>query len=424
MRTYLSTLVPHYIVPAAFVCLPSLPVLLNGKLDRNALPVPDDDIFARQQYETPRRGIEEKLAEIWRELLNIEHISRFDNFFELGGHTLLVLQFINKARLCNLYISMRGVFSFPILKDLAVAISKRINRMYCDAPIPIRQNGNEAPLFLVPEGLGGTSYGFILVHDIDKNIPVYMLPWPSPEDKQPSSMEEMAHATIALMKRAQANGPYSIVGYSAGGILAYEMAKQLINSGDAVSFLGLIDTYPCLENRFSKIEIETDAEVNTETKMLLFYFLRTFPVFRSINDLEWWSNVLKLTPEQAVEEIKKTNIDLKDVDFEWEVLLSKQRYNFIKISERFKIDVLPIKIHLFRATDLPKNSLFNPELDNIFNKFTNIMETFIKFPMLGWEYYKISNDFDVIWIDGDHLTMMTDPNLRSLLGMKITKSLL
>lgn len=86
--------------------------------------------------------------------------------------------------------------------------------MYCDVAVPVRRIGNETPLFLLPDGWGEISYAFELAHDIDENIPVYVLPWSSPESKQPASIEQMAHAMISLMKTIQANGPYAIAGYS------------------------------------------------------------------------------------------------------------------------------------------------------------------------------------------------------------------
>ncbi|XP_055301538.1 plipastatin synthase subunit E-like [Sitodiplosis mosellana] len=397
-------------VPVAYVCLPSLPLTSNGKLDRRALPAPDDEAFARQQYEAPQGEMEEKLAEIWRELLGIDRISRYDNFFELGGHSLLVMQFVNKAKLCNINIEARGVFSFPVLKDLAKQISHHSNRMYCDVAIPVRQYGNETPLFLLPEGEGGISYAFELAHDIDKNIPVYVLPWSSPEIKQPSSIEEMANAMISLMKKIQTNGPYAIAGYSPGGILAYEMAKQLINSGCSVSFLGLIDTYLPIEN------------ILTETTVFLTSVLHKFPVFQTLNDSKWWERANRFTLNEAIEEIRKTYVDLKNTDIEWEALLSKQRHHYRNICAAFKFASLPMKVHLFKAVDRLSLPDCIDHLNNLYKNEMDYFKKFSSFPMLGWENYNLSTDFHVISADGDHGTMMTDPKNRALLGKQITKS--
>ncbi|XP_055303140.1 uncharacterized protein LOC129568840, partial [Sitodiplosis mosellana] len=122
LRTYLSTLLPEYMVPVAYVCLQSLPFTPNGKLDRRALPPPDDEAFVRQQYEAPRGEMEEKLAEIWCELLSIERISRHDNFFALGGHSLSVVQLLGRLRQNGLDTSVQEVFDAPTLAMLSAML--------------------------------------------------------------------------------------------------------------------------------------------------------------------------------------------------------------------------------------------------------------------------------------------------------------
>ncbi|WP_455907021.1 amino acid adenylation domain-containing protein, partial [Rhizobium ruizarguesonis] len=91
LRAHLGGLLPDYMVPSAFVRLEALPLTVNGKLDRKALPVPDDDAYARRAYEAPQGEIETLLAGIWAELLGVERVGRHDNFFELGGHSLLAV---------------------------------------------------------------------------------------------------------------------------------------------------------------------------------------------------------------------------------------------------------------------------------------------------------------------------------------------
>ncbi|XP_055301532.1 uncharacterized protein LOC129568042 [Sitodiplosis mosellana] len=410
LRTFLSNLLPEYMVPAAYVCLSSLPLTPNGKLDRRALPAPDDEAFVRQQYEAPQGEMEEKLADIWSELLGIDRISRHDNFFESGGHSLLVMQFVNKVKLYNIHIDARGVFSFPVLKDLAEQITHHTNRFYSDAAIPVRQHGYETPLFLLPDGWGDISYAFELANDIDKNIPIYVLPWSPPENKLPSSMEEMAYVMVTLMRKIQANGPYAIAGYSSGGILAYEMAKQLLKSGGSVSFLGLIDTYP------------TNTNPRTETETFLSYLMLKVPVIKVINDSKWWTRVSKLTLNEAIDEVKKINIGIKNIDFEWETLLSKQRHNFQNMCASVKIDSLPIKIHLFKAANHHSLSTF-ADLDNVDKSNKNSSEKLFNPPKVGWEKYIPSADLNIIIVDGDHYTMMTDSKNRLILGKEINKAI-
>ncbi|TDB42120.1 amino acid adenylation domain-containing protein, partial [Photorhabdus luminescens] len=119
LRTYLSAILPNYMVPAAFVRLDTFPLTPNGKLDRRALPAPDNDAVARQIYAAPQGETEMALAAIWRELLDIEQISRHDSFFALGGHSLLAVRMIERLRHLGLTLVVRDLFQSPVLSDLA-----------------------------------------------------------------------------------------------------------------------------------------------------------------------------------------------------------------------------------------------------------------------------------------------------------------
>ncbi|TAU12968.1 phosphopantetheine-binding protein, partial [Rhizobium leguminosarum] len=122
MRAHVSGRLPDYMVPSAFVRLEALPLTANGKLDRQALPAPDDDAYARTAYEAPQGAVETALAEIWAELLGVERVGRHDNFFELGGHSLLAVQLMERLRRLSLGVEVRTLFARPVLADLAASL--------------------------------------------------------------------------------------------------------------------------------------------------------------------------------------------------------------------------------------------------------------------------------------------------------------
>ncbi|TBN32824.1 amino acid adenylation domain-containing protein, partial [Pseudomonas sp. BGI-2] len=119
LRDYLSSRLPDYMVPSAFVRLDNLPLTGNGKLDRRALPVPEGDAFAHAAYEAPLGEIEVTLAGIWSELLGVEQVGRHDNFFALGGHSLLAVRLIERLRRQGLSLAVRDLFQTPVLSVLA-----------------------------------------------------------------------------------------------------------------------------------------------------------------------------------------------------------------------------------------------------------------------------------------------------------------
>lgn len=123
LRQQLAADLPDYMLPAAFVVLPSLPLNANGKLDRSALPAPDTETLLGREYQAPQSEVETALAEIWQELLELERVGRNDHFFELGGHSLLALTLAERLRQRGWNLPAREVFARPLLADLAAAVA-------------------------------------------------------------------------------------------------------------------------------------------------------------------------------------------------------------------------------------------------------------------------------------------------------------
>ncbi|MET0777668.1 MAG: amino acid adenylation domain-containing protein [Pseudomonas mandelii] len=124
LRDYLSRRLPDYMVPSAFVQMERFPLTGNGKLDRRALPAPESDAFAHAAYEAPLGETEVALAEIWSELLGVEHVGRHDNFFALGGHSLLAVRLIERLRRQGLSLAVRDLFQTPVLSVLASTLGQ------------------------------------------------------------------------------------------------------------------------------------------------------------------------------------------------------------------------------------------------------------------------------------------------------------
>ncbi|WP_235548544.1 non-ribosomal peptide synthetase, partial [Noviherbaspirillum sp. Root189] len=120
LRLSLSSALPEYMVPAAFVQLDALPLTPNGKLDRRALPAPDGDAYASKAYEAPQGDVETALASIWAEVLGIEQVGRHDNFFDLGGHSLLSTKLLVRVEQAfGVKLSFADFFKEPILTAIA-----------------------------------------------------------------------------------------------------------------------------------------------------------------------------------------------------------------------------------------------------------------------------------------------------------------
>ena len=121
LREHLASTLPEYMIPAAYVKLCELPVTPNGKLDRQALPIPQQDAYATRGYVPPRGEIETLVAQVWADVLNVDRVGRHDNFFQLGGHSLLAVRLTEILRRHGFVANVRAVFATPSLAQFAAA---------------------------------------------------------------------------------------------------------------------------------------------------------------------------------------------------------------------------------------------------------------------------------------------------------------
>jgi amino acid adenylation domain-containing protein len=157
LRSFLKEKLPDYMVPSAFVMLDSLPLTPNGKVDRRALPAPDRTrVGSEKTFTSPRTPVEEVLAGIWAQVLDIEPVGIHDNFFELGGHSLLATQVIYRVRsTLQVELPLRCLFESPTVAGLAESIEATMKAgQGLKAPpiVPVPRDGN-LPLSFAQERL-------------------------------------------------------------------------------------------------------------------------------------------------------------------------------------------------------------------------------------------------------------------------------
>ncbi|MBE9167115.1 amino acid adenylation domain-containing protein [Pleurocapsales cyanobacterium LEGE 06147] len=130
LRDFLKQKLPDYMIPSFWVELAALPLTPNGKIDRKSLPLPDPSaITLKENYIAPRTPTEEKIADIWREVLNLKQVGIHDNFFELGGHSLLATQVVSKIRQSwSVELPLRKLFELPTIAELAVELEQSSER--------------------------------------------------------------------------------------------------------------------------------------------------------------------------------------------------------------------------------------------------------------------------------------------------------
>ncbi len=250
LREYMSKSLPEYMVPQHFIELKAMPLTPNGKIDRKALPAPKgvEGISGGSEIEMPKNPTEKKLANIWKNVLNIPNISVTSNFFDLGGHSLLAVRIFNEIfNEFGVRLPLAALFEQPTVRLLAKKLrdlNSGISKSTWNTVVPIQPKGSLPPLFCV-SGLGGTPLNLrTLTTTLGENQPFYGLQHRGVDGRLPphTSIADMAKEFISDIRRVQSSGPYYLAGYSAGGLAAYEMARLLLDVGEEVAGVILLDS--------------------------------------------------------------------------------------------------------------------------------------------------------------------------------------
>jgi amino acid adenylation domain-containing protein len=237
MRRFLQSRAPDYMIPGTFVWLERFPLTHSGKVDRAAMPPPPR---VRPELErplvAPRDRVEHQLKEIWEEILKVQPVSVLDNFFELGGHSLLVIDFCERvARRLGKDLSPATVLLNPTIERLAAILRRETETPQWSFLMPFQPRGFRTPFFCVSgnEALAG---------HMPPDQPFYGLQLHGQDGRRiPSTVEAMAADLLGEIRSLQSEGPYRIGGFSFGATVAFEIACQLRESGQAVALLALLD---------------------------------------------------------------------------------------------------------------------------------------------------------------------------------------
>jgi thioesterase domain-containing protein len=256
-------------VPSAIAMMPSLPRTSNGKLDRRALPeVERQRVRATRPYIAPRTLLEQFLADIWCEVLGIEKVGVEDTFFELGGNSIQAAQLISRLQdKLGQRVQLAALFNLPDIVNLArylgdtypdtiaarfgveslpAAPARRGDEPLdpADLVIPLQTTGEHPPLFMVHPPGGIVICYQALAYHLGSQQPLYAIRSRGLHTGEPlpTSLEAMAAEYVAAIRTVQPNGTYHLGGWSLGGVIAYEMAQQLLADNQEVGFLAMLDT--------------------------------------------------------------------------------------------------------------------------------------------------------------------------------------
>ncbi len=386
----LAKKLPAFMIPASLTILSKFPQTKNGKIDRQVLLRRSK--LARIEptnYRGPRNDIETKLVALWKELLGVDTISIDDNFFELGGNSLIAIRLmITLEKETGKDLPLSSLFEYPTIEQLAPVIQHTHTLNTSKCLVRLKPEGNRVPLYIV-HGWGLTVFIF---KDVVKNLhpdqPVYALQGIGIDgyEEPLTKVEDIAARYLAEVLEQNPNGPYAFAGYSLGGVIACEMAKQLRIMGKKVTMMAMFDAYAHTTEKKAHINL---MELSAG-KVRKFFLRISHNLTQLIKDPNSWNEKLIQVQRKLPSWIKKSNIVKlrkdNDVDF-YSNELSKLYFN--AAVQNYKLSTREETIELFRAS---KNIYYYMD-DPVY---------------LGWKDY--ADTVNLYRLKGTHTTMFLPPN--------------
>ncbi|MEO6230259.1 MAG: amino acid adenylation domain-containing protein [Ferruginibacter sp.] len=423
--SYLKSKLPEYMIPALWVEMERFPLTSNGKIDKNALPGPAITVI--QTIDNSELHTEMEMEKVfvntWRKLLNIETIGIHDNFFFFGGHSILAMRMVSTIRKeLGIDISVNDLFTHPTIKSLITnCISKTekpllhlVNFKYL---VPIKPGQNKVALYIVAGG-GGTAFRFKRFAELlECDQPVYVLQPPTDTDELnrfPTEMPAIANKFIEEILVQNPEGPYALSGHCLGGIIAFEMAKQLEAKGKKVQLLAMFDT---IIKDVSRIDVERQNIQDSIRRSFSKYTLKIkFESFLLKNHTKQYFAYKMNTMKSLLGRLRHKpghNNEMENVRLQ----VFDQSAKLYKVAgDNYKLAPYNGELFLFYAkeryyfTDVNKNIRFN--------KF-HLNESVKK----NWQNYAAS--ISIYDVEGDHSDMFDLPNanqLAKLLTQQLNKS--
>ncbi|MBW4592783.1 MAG: SDR family oxidoreductase [Brasilonema angustatum HA4187-MV1] len=343
-------------------------------------------------YVAPRTHVEETLADIWREILCIEQIGIHDDFFELGGHSLLAVHLMAKIKKqLGQNIQLSALFQGATIKHLASILHEQANNQTSSPLVAIQPQGSKPPLFFVHPVGGNILCYYELSRHLGSEQPFYGLQalGLNGECQPYTRIEDMATQYIKALREIQPNGPYFLGGWSMGGVVAFEMAQQLLRYGDQVAMLAMLDSPAPV-----KSEQTTEIDDYDDVKILVDFAIDMAKsagknLSGSLEELQ------KLTlDEQLNYFLEQARIaNLLPLDFELQ-----QLHCLLKV---FKSNVLALQSYAPQV--FPNRMIYFQASDEVSNDFHN--------PTLFWGGLS-RKPVEIITIPSNHYTIITKPHIQ------------
>ena len=401
LRLALQSALPLYMVPAHFRQLELLPLTANGKVDRKLLAeIGSQALSTRATISEELHDIEPALLAMFRSVLGTETVSLDDDFFAVGGHSLAAARLFAKIEeRFGAKIPLATMFRAPTIRKLAAVVRDRTASEEWSPLVAIRAEGTRRPLFLV-HAIGGNVLNYKQLDAyLPADQPIYAFQAAGLKDNRGSdiTIEEMAFTYITALRSIQPEGPYHLGGFSAGGVVAYEMAQQLKRQGEQVGTLLLFDSCvtPSVAAYLRTRNFRMAGLRGIQIAFWNFhYLLRTNP----LSFVKQKAHNFRMNIRILSYQLKSESKDMVLRDAVADGLTIEE--SFIKALEQYSPESYSGPVVLFRTSD---SDYYNRDA------------------ALGWSQL-IPTGIEIVDIGGDHDTMFVLPQVK-VLGSEITRHL-
>jgi len=396
LRTSLAQFLPGYMRPSSIVMLDALPRLPNGKIDRRALSA-TAPVQRRGSASQPLNEIERRLSNIWSAVLGFEAVDKTADFFGLGGHSLLAARLLARIEAdFGQRLSLLTLFQAPSIGEQAKLLMHSGQREYeFRQVVRLQAEGSKPPLIAI-HNTGVYYYNLSKRLGPDQPLTALQLFDPSiPRQSLPHTLEDIAAEYVQLIRKFQAAGPYKLIGWSVGGVLAFEVARQLVEAGDEVSLLATIDAWaPGHNRRLSRLRailadysyrgqlIGADWQrvMSGERNLAAFLAQRTI----SKRLLRWFGRPQGDAQTRVAFETRESSAENYD---QW--LLGYLE----DAAQGYEPKIYPGKMTLLCSTQEPRGLFLDPQM--------------------GWGPFALGG-VDIAVIDGDHFTIFKGQGLEQM----------
>ena len=393
VNKYLHERLPDYMVPKILIELGKMPLTVNGKVDKKALPKPDSTYDTTgKKYLAPQTEIQKVVADIWSDLLGLKQISITDDFFELGGHSLLALKaMLNIEKKTGKRLPLAMLFENSTIEKLSKIIEADDKEIRWDCFVPIKTSGNKVPIYFI-HGVGLNVLTFrSITKYLDQDQPVYGLQARglNGKDEPLSRMEDIAAHYISEILKHNPSGPYALAGYSFGGLIAYEMAKQLKEMKKEVVMLGVFDTFAFQSDYYDPWTKKIPARLADFVK-------KVWCTFVLMSDDPWFiinyrANSMR---KKAISLFKNIGFYKKNKDPNDFYVYSEKIIKKMLVAARdYKLMPFDGKVDLFRAK---RKTYYLPD-----------------FEYLGWKPFALRG-VNIHEVPGEHAEIFNPPNVEEL----------